>query len=437
MKHSFYFYTTFSLLIILGLIISGYIFGWTVPSANPPSGNLSAPINTGSTNQAKTGYLAVGTSTTPTYPLEVGNQLRVWGQLISQVTSGTAPFVISSPTKVTNLNADYLDGYNAADLLASGGGGGAISISSNFTPCTMVGSTSYYTYADICSGYGPERFIWSETGLSDTDSDGCLESANIPGLCLVRGTNAWIEPMYNQSVIVDLSASPSSTCGNTVNVILTWSTINATSCTASGGWSGTKATSGSETINNVTQTTSFTLYCTGPNKQPGQKTVQVIVSGSCREIVIYQSGSYGAGPQTRNAADSRCDLASSLGCTVNRALISISSIDEIQDMPTNYGVPTNLPVYAINRTGTTKAKIGNNWADILDGSILATLDTAWASGGSLYWTYSTYTGALSSYYCSGGYNGSAGRANYTDNHFIGSGYYSCSTNLYIACLCVR
>jgi len=117
MKNSYYFYTTFGLLILLGLIISGYIFGWTVPSTTPPGGNLAAPINTGSTNQAKTGYLAVGTSTTPTYPLEVGNQLRVWGQLISKVASGTAPFVIDSPTKVTNLNVDLLDGYDSSDLL--------------------------------------------------------------------------------------------------------------------------------------------------------------------------------------------------------------------------------------------------------------------------------------------------------------------------------
>ena len=117
MKKSYYFYTTFGLLILLGLIISGYIFGWTVPSTTPPGGNLAPPINTGSTNQAKTGFLAVGTSTTPTYPLEVGNQLRVWGQLISKVASGTAPFVVDSPTKVTNLNADLLDGYDSSDLL--------------------------------------------------------------------------------------------------------------------------------------------------------------------------------------------------------------------------------------------------------------------------------------------------------------------------------
>ena len=46
-------------------------------------------------------------------------------------------------------------------------------------------------------------------------------------------------------------------------VTLTWSSNNATSCTASGGWSGTRQTSGSETVGPVNQTTRFTLSCSG------------------------------------------------------------------------------------------------------------------------------------------------------------------------------
>jgi len=114
------FYISIALAIILGLVVANYIFGWTTPSANPPSSNLPAPLNTGSSNQSKEGYLAVGTSTAPEYPLEVGNQLRVWGQIISKVASGTAPFVVDSPTVVANLNVDKLDGYDAADLSAGG-----------------------------------------------------------------------------------------------------------------------------------------------------------------------------------------------------------------------------------------------------------------------------------------------------------------------------
>ena len=45
--------------------------------------------------------------------------------------------------------------------------------------------------------------------------------------------------------------------------VLTWSTSPvATSCTASGGWSGTKFASGSETLAKITSSKSYTLTCT-------------------------------------------------------------------------------------------------------------------------------------------------------------------------------
>ena len=43
-----------------------------------------------------------------------GGNANVTGQLISTVSTGTAPLVVSSTTVVTNLNADLLDGYNTA-----------------------------------------------------------------------------------------------------------------------------------------------------------------------------------------------------------------------------------------------------------------------------------------------------------------------------------
>ncbi|GAB4345073.1 MAG: hypothetical protein Kow006_01810 [Gammaproteobacteria bacterium] len=44
---------------------------------------------------------------------------------------------------------------------------------------------------------------------------------------------------------------------------LNWSTANADSCTASGGWSGAKGTAGSESVGPLTAGASFTLQCTG------------------------------------------------------------------------------------------------------------------------------------------------------------------------------
>jgi hypothetical protein len=62
--------------------------------------------------------------------------------------------------------------------------------------------------------------------------------------------------------VVSLSASPSSGKGS-VTPKLTWSTNPAAaSCTASGGWSGTKAASGSQTLSAIKANTNYTLTCT-------------------------------------------------------------------------------------------------------------------------------------------------------------------------------
>jgi hypothetical protein len=51
---------------------------------------------------------------------------------------------------------------------------------------------------------------------------------------------------------------------------LTWSSTDATSCTASGAWSGNKPTSGTETTPALTSGSSFTLTCSGPGGSASQ-----------------------------------------------------------------------------------------------------------------------------------------------------------------------
>src|SRR5689334_7235238 len=61
--------------------------------------------------------------------------------------------------------------------------------------------------------------------------------------------------------------------------ILRWNVSGTvTSCTASGGWTGTKASAGSETITPPSSVeTSYTLACLGPNGTTTQtKSVQAI-----------------------------------------------------------------------------------------------------------------------------------------------------------------
>lgn len=58
-----------------------------------------------------------------------------------------------------------------------------------------------------------------------------------------------------------VTLTPSVGAGNVPT--LTWSAPWASGCTASGGWSGSKASSGSQTLPAITATTTYNLSCTG------------------------------------------------------------------------------------------------------------------------------------------------------------------------------
>jgi hypothetical protein len=76
---------------------------------------------------------------------------------------------------------------------------------------------------------------------------------------------------------VTLAADPTSvTSGNSST--LTWSSTNATSCTATGGWTSSTATSGTASTGSLTATTTYTMTCSDANgdiSAPSSVTVTV------------------------------------------------------------------------------------------------------------------------------------------------------------------
>lgn len=67
-------------------------------------------------------------------------------------------------------------------------------------------------------------------------------------------------------VSVDIKANGQDgplTVTTSTTIDLSWTSANATSCSASNGWSGDKATSGSESIGTLTSSKTFTLTCLG------------------------------------------------------------------------------------------------------------------------------------------------------------------------------
>lgn len=62
--------------------------------------------------------------------------------------------------------------------------------------------------------------------------------------------------------VVNLSVTPTTACSEKCSPTVTWSTTPvAQSCTATGGWSGNKAASGTQAMTQITATTVYTLEC--------------------------------------------------------------------------------------------------------------------------------------------------------------------------------
>lgn len=83
----------------------------------------------------------------------------------------------------------------------------------------------------------------------------------------------------SKAVSVNLKADPSTvTSGGQTTLI--WSAMNASSCTASGGWSGSKPTSGTQAITSITTATQFVLDCKSTSGATGRATAQVTIASA-------------------------------------------------------------------------------------------------------------------------------------------------------------
>lgn len=98
------------------------------------------------------------------------------------------------------------------------------------------------------------------------------------------------KPPPGANPTVSLTANPPSvTAGETST--LTWSSTNATTCTASQGWTGTKAVSGTEQVGPLTVTTTYALNCTGPSGSTAQSVTVTVVPPAQPTITLTASPS--------------------------------------------------------------------------------------------------------------------------------------------------
>ena len=184
-------------------------------------------------------------------------------------------------------------------LLASCGGGGgggggddsggaaAVSLTLSASPATITAGTwSTLTWSSsnamACTASGG----WSGSqSLSGSQATGNLAASTTYTLdCAGAGDSASQSATVTvtsdpQAPTVSLSASPV-TVPSGSPATLTWSSTNATSCTASGGWSGSRPLSGSQATGNLAATTTYTLACTGSGGSASQSTTVTVTVGA-------------------------------------------------------------------------------------------------------------------------------------------------------------
>ncbi|HUO68864.1 MAG TPA: GDSL-type esterase/lipase family protein, partial [Gammaproteobacteria bacterium] len=192
-------------------------------------------------------------------------------------------------------------------LISSGGAPPAPTVGLTATPASVAsGATTQLSWtstnATSCTASGG----WS--GSQPTSGSATSAAITAPTTFTLTCTGAGGSASDSKTVTligaptVSLSVSPASvTTGGTTQ--LTWTSTNATSCTASGGWSGSKATSGAATSSALSVTTTFTLTCTGTGGS-GSDSKTVTVGASAGSWSNQDIGSTGAAGSSTNVTSS-------------------------------------------------------------------------------------------------------------------------------------
>ena len=174
-------------------------------------------------------------------------------------SGGQSPPTVSlaaNPTSVSSGGTTLLSWTttNADTCTASGGWSGNQAINGNVQSSAISAST---TFTLNCSGPGGGAVARVTVNVN---------AANAPS--------------------VTFTASPTSVQSGAASQ-LTWTTTNVTSCTASGSWTGTKATSGTQSTGALTANASYTLTCSGAGGSAAQ--TATVTVGSAPSLTLTAS----------------------------------------------------------------------------------------------------------------------------------------------------
>ncbi len=175
------------------------------------------------------------------------------GQAVKFTTSGTATasFTIPATASVASLtvsaHGNSCHGWSSLSASVDG---------STVIPATATSTTGWKTYSasvNLPSGIHSLSLVGTSIGKSGS----CYRNLYVDITTMYAPV-----PPPTPLPTVTLNANPT-TVASGASSILTWSSTNATSCTASGAWSGNQTTSGSVSTGAITSSSTYNLTCTG------------------------------------------------------------------------------------------------------------------------------------------------------------------------------
>ena len=158
--------------------------------------------------------------------------------------------------------------------IASGGASTLTWSSSNATGCTASGDWS-----------GSKTTSGTQSTGSLTSSKSYTLTCNGAGGSTGRTVAVTVTPAPPTPTL-SLSASPASIASGSSST-LTWSSSNADSCTASGDWSGSKATSGSQSTGALTSSKTYMLTCTGAGGTANRSVTVSVTTGGTSPFPLH------------------------------------------------------------------------------------------------------------------------------------------------------
>ncbi len=152
------------------------------------------------------------------------------------------------------------------------------------------GQTMYFRMSRYCGGFNPYSTYWMKMTF------------------LVNNPPAPAAPT------VDIKANNSDgpiTINSGSNITLTWTSTNATSCSASNGWSGSQVLNGSLAITNLTATKTYTLTCTGSGGISANSVIVNVNSASSSNNGGTTTGGASSGTGTNSSSSTSNNSGSS------------------------------------------------------------------------------------------------------------------------------